>query len=302
MAKQLDLNTVRVFVAVVDKGSFAGAARALSMPTSNVSRYVAQLEANLGVRLLERSSRRTSVTEAGRVLHQRAKPLLDALEQTGSELTQQQGALRGALKVSLPTELGPQLLAPALAEFAGLHPGIQLECDTVPAGVETVPDDVDVAIVVSRGPAEDSMRVMRPLASLPSVVVASPKLVEQVGLPKRTSDLGKLPCITTAGALKGRPWQFIDDQGELRHVRVSSRYRVNSGKLAQVRALQGLGFAILVEFACRADLDQGHLHRVPLDWQPAPLKLWAAYRSRQYLSARVRALLDLIQRRIENLA
>jgi DNA-binding transcriptional LysR family regulator len=302
MTRQLDLNTVRVFVAVADKGSFAGAARALSMPTSNVSRYVAQLEAKLGIRLLERSSRHSSLTEAGRVLHQRAKPLLDALEQTESELTQQQVALRGVLRVSLPTELGPQLLGPVLAEFVGLHPGIQLECETVPAGVETLQEDVDIAIVVSRGPTEDSTLVMRSLASLRSVVVAAPKLIEQTGLPQRTADLKRLPCITTVSALKGRPWQFVDDQGEIRHVPVTSRYRVNSGKLAQVGALQGLGFAILAEFACRTDLERGRLLRVPLEWQPAPLKLWAAYRSRHYVSARVRALLDLIQQRIEDTA
>jgi DNA-binding transcriptional LysR family regulator len=302
MRRQLDLNTVRVFVAVVDCGSFAGAARTLSMPTSNVSRYVAQLEARLGLRLLERSSRHMNLTEAGLLLHQRAKPMLDALEQTESELTQRQAALRGTLKVSMPTELGPHLLGPILAEFAGMHSGIQLECETGLAGVEALHDAVDVSIVVSRTPPDDSALVMRPLACLSSVVVAAPKLIEQTGLPLRTADLKSLPCITTLSALKGRPWQFIDGQGELRHVPVASRYRVNSGTLARIGALQGLGFAILAELACRADLDAGCLQRVPLEWEPAPLKLWAVYRGRHYVSARVRALLDLMERRMKNAA
>lgn len=299
MKSRLDLNTVRVFVAVVDKGSFSGAARALSLPTSNVSRYVAQLEAKLGLRLLERSSRHLNLTEAGKLLHQRAKPMLDALEQTESELTQQHVALRGVLKVSMPTELGPYLFGPVLAEFASLHPGIELECETERAGTQTLQDDVDISIVVSRGPLEDSTLVSRPIVSLPSVVVAAPKLIEQTGLPLRTAELKKLPCITTLSALKGRPWQFIDSQGGIRHVPVASRYRVNSGRMAHIGATQGLGFAILALISCRTELEEGHLRRIPLEWEPAPLTLWAVHRSRHYVSARIKALLDLIHQRIK---
>lgn len=298
MKSRLDLNTVRVFVAVVDKGSFAGAARMLSLPTSNVSRYVAQLEAKLGLRLLERSSRHLNLTEAGKLLHQRAKPMLDALEQTESELTQRQVALRGILKVTMPTELGPYLFGPVLAEFVSLHPGVELHCETELAGTQTLQDDIDVSIVVSRGPLQDSTLVSRPIVSLPSVVLAAPTLIERTGLPQRTAELKKLPCITTFSALKGRPWQFVDGQGEIRHVPVASRYRVNSGTMAYIGAVQGLGFAILAEMSCRTELQEGQLQRVPLEWEPAPLTLWAVHRSRHYVSAKIKVLLELIHQRI----
>ncbi len=171
MANKLDLNTLRVFVAVVDEGSFAGAARTLALPSSNVSRYVAQLENSLGVRLLERSTRRLRMTEAGKLLHQRAKPMLDAVNQTAAELSCQQGPLRGVLKLCLPAELGPALLGAVVAEFAGLHPGVEIDCNTSLAGLEALRDDVDLAIIVHRGELDDSTLIVRALLSVPSVVV-----------------------------------------------------------------------------------------------------------------------------------
>ncbi|MBB3121534.1 DNA-binding transcriptional LysR family regulator [Massilia violacea] len=298
MRAKLDLNTVRVFVTVVDQGSFAGAARKLDLPASNVSRHVAQLEASLGARLLERSTRQLRMTEAGRLLHQRASPMLDTLELTAAELSQQQSELRGPLKLCLPSEMGPRLLGAVVAEFASLHPHIDISCDTSLSGVDALRGDIDLAIVVSRGQLDDSSLILRSLARLPSAVVAAPQLVAQYGLPTTTQQLKELPCITTLSALKGQPWQFEDGQGGLRKLAVKSRYRVNSGEMAGNAALQGLGFAILAETACQAALADGRLLRVPLELRPAPLDLLAAYTSRHYVSAKIRALLDLMQRRL----
>ena len=125
MRSSFDLNTVRVFVAVVDEQSFSGAARLLALPSSNVSRHVASLERNLGVRLLERSTRHLRMTEAGTLLYARAKPLLDTLLSTEEELGAVQRELKGPLRMCIPTE-APRLLAPILAEFCSLHPGIEL--------------------------------------------------------------------------------------------------------------------------------------------------------------------------------
>lgn len=129
MRDALDLNAVRVYAAVVDEQSFAGASRLLSMPSSNVSRHVSTLERKLGTRLLERSTRHLRMTEAGRLLYERAKPLLDTLLATQEELGAVQRELRGPLKMCIPTE-SPRLLAPIIAEFCSLHPGVDLECDT----------------------------------------------------------------------------------------------------------------------------------------------------------------------------
>lgn len=297
MRDALDLNAVRVFAAVVDEQSFAGAARLLTLPSSNVSRHVASLERRLGVRLLERSTRHLRMTEAGRLLYERAKPLLDALLSTEEELGAVQRELRGPLKLCMPGE-APRLLAPIIAEFCSLHPGIELECDTRMTGTEALRDDVDLSIVFHRGRQDDSAFITRELATLPSIVVAAPALLARTDMPRHVRELKSLPCITTLSALKGQPWQFQNAAGDIIKVPVRSRYRVNSGEMAAAAARQGLGFAIMAARPCEEDLAAGRLLEVPLDMHPAPLQLLGAYSHRHSVTARVRALLELIQVRL----
>ncbi len=297
MRPAIDLNAVRVYAAVVDEQSFAGAARLLSMPSSNVSRHVAALEKRLGARLLERSTRHLRMTEAGQLLYQRAKPFLDALASTEDELGAVQRELRGPLKMCMPGE-APRLLAPILAAFCDVHPGIELECDTRLTGLEALREDVDLAIIFHRGKQEDSTFITRDLATLPSIVVAAPALLARTGTPRQVRELKSLPCITTLSALKGQPWQFDDGAGGIVKVPVRSRYRVNSGELALAGARQGLGFAILAAISCQDDLAAGRLVHVPLDLPPAPLQLLGVYAHRHSVTARVRALLAFIQARL----
>ncbi|MBH1863686.1 LysR substrate-binding domain-containing protein [Stenotrophomonas maltophilia] len=298
MRSSFDLNTVRVFVAVVDEQSFSGAARLLALPSSNVSRHVASLERNLGVRLLERSTRHLRMTEAGTLLYARAKPLLDTLLSTEEELGAVQRELKGPLRMCIPTE-APRLLAPILAEFCSLHPGIELECDTRLTGLEVLREDIDLSLFFHRGPQDDSAFITRVLATLPSIVVAAPALLARTGVPHRVHELKRFPCITTASSLKGQPWQFLDATGNIVKVSVRSRYRVNSGELAVAGARQGLGFAIVAAHPCQDDIADGRLQEVQLDLLPAPLQLLGAYSHRHSVTARVRALLEFIQARLQ---
>ena len=144
------------------------ARRQLQLPASNVSRHVAALERSLGVRLLERSTRHLRMTEAGRLLYQRAKPLLDTLAATAEELGAGEQALRGPLRMH--ARRSPLLLGPIIAEFCASHPGVELQCDTRMAGEQALREDMDLAIVFHRGDQDDSTLVTRELASLPSLV------------------------------------------------------------------------------------------------------------------------------------
>ena len=297
MRDVLDLNSVRVYTAVVDEQSFAGASRLLAMPSSNVSRHVATLEQKLATRLLERSTRHLRMTEAGQLLYERSKPLLDTLLSTEEELGAAQRELRGTLKMCMPGE-APRLLAPILAEFCRLHPGIVLECDTRMNGLGALREDVDLSIVFHRGDQEDSAFITRELATLPSIVVAAPSLLAKTGIPRHVRELRSLPCITTLSALNGQPWQFQDAAGQIVKVPVRSRYRVNSGELAVAGAREGIGFAIVAAYPCQEDLAAGRLQEVALDLCPSPLQLLGAYSHRHSVTARVRALLDLIQVRL----
>lgn len=161
-------------------------------------------------------------------MYERAKSVLDALLSTEEELGAVQGELKGPLRMCMPNE-APRLLAPILAEFCSLQPGIELECDTRLTGLEVLREDMDLSIVFHRGRQDDSAFITRELATLPSIVVASPALLAQTGTPRHVRDLKSLPCITTLSALKGQPWQFLDPAGEIVKVPVRSRYRVNSG-------------------------------------------------------------------------
>ncbi|PAJ88327.1 LysR family transcriptional regulator [Burkholderia ubonensis] len=266
---RLNLNAVRVFATVAVKGSFTAAGRELQIPTSNVSRHVAQLEASLQTRLIERHARRLTLTDAGRLLFERCRPMFDALDDTLDELASGQTRLQGRLRVSLPSEVGPQLFGAAVADFACRHPAVDLRCSTSLAGLETGLEDLDLAIIIGRGGLPDSSCIVKPMLSWPSVVVAAPSVIDAHGRPERIESLESLPCITTVGALDGRPWRFLG-----------------------AAALRGVGFAIVVEAACRGLIERGELVPIALDKPAAPLELYAAYPQRRHLPATVRAFID----------
>lgn len=298
MRAKLDLNQVRTFVSVVHHGSFSAAARAVNLPTSSVSRHVSLLEAHLGVRLLERNTRHSRTTEAGRLLYERARGMMDDLAEVEAELQDDLQSFRGVLKISIPSEFGPRVLGPAIAEFCAAHPDLELECHTRLQPANLTGEDIDLAITFQRGRPEDGDFVMKRLVSLRSRVVAAPALLTRCGRPSSVRELKGLPCITTALALEGHPWTFVDGMGRSVRVPVSARCRVDSGELARVAALRGIGFAILAAKSCEEDLAAGTLIEVPLDLEPAPLEVVAAYPSRRYLLPKVRAVLDFLAQRL----
>ena len=172
------------------------------VPASNVSRHVAALERSLGVRLLERSTRHLRMTEAGRLLYQRAKPLLDTLA-TAEELGAGEQALRGPLRMCMPAK--PAAAGPDHRGILRQPSGVELQCDTRMAGEQALREDMDLAIVFHRGDQEDSTLVTRELASLPSLIVAAPGLIARSGMPTRTAQLKTLPCITTLRRVADSP-------------------------------------------------------------------------------------------------
>ncbi len=300
MRSTLDWNQCRYFVAVVSEGSFAGAARALSVPTSTVSRYVQRLEEQLGTRLLERHTRHLRLTESGKFLYERARPMMDDMLQLENALRHNQQELKGVLKLCLPSEFIPAVLGPVIAEFAVAHPGVEIDCITSLTGWDPIRDDVDLSILFQRGKPDDSTLVVQTLLSLPSCVVASPSLLMRHPKPQTVQELQALPCISTRSALKGAPWHFLGERGQSIRLPVRSSYRVDSGELARTAALAGAGFALLAEAACQTELASGTLVRIDLDLQAAPLDIVAVYPSRHHVPAKVRVLLEWIRERLRN--
>ena len=293
--KRVDLNALRVFVTVAENGSFSAGAKALQMPSSNVSRQISQLEESLQLRLIQRSTRHMKLTSAGQTLLASMRPLLEQLAATEAELTQQQAEPEGPLRLCLPNEIGPSLFAPLMAQFALRYPKITVSCTTNLAGTEVLKEDVDIAVIITLGKMEDASMIARPLFSFPCCVVASPQLIARTGMPTNSEQLTTLPCITTVSALAGQAWQFTAADGSFKKVSVNGHYRVNSGEMALHAALAGVGFAILGEKPCRPFIERGELQEVTLELPPAPLQLSALYRERHFMPARTRVWLEFIQ-------
>ncbi|VEA72624.1 D-malate degradation protein R [Serratia rubidaea] len=301
MRPALDFNTLKVFVAVVERESFVGAAKLLEMPTSNVSRSISQLEEKLNIQLIERSTRHMKLTQAGHLLYTRAKPLLEALEQTETELTQRQMQLKGPLRICIPNEVGPALLGSAIADFACLYPELEISCVTNLSGFESLRDDLDLAVIATRGQMDDSDYIARHLLTIPCTIVAAPAVIQRYGTPSHIRQFEELPCITTVSALKGAPWQFINKKGGFETIKVNGHYRVNSGEMAGRAAVAGVGFAILAKQACQPYISDGRLIEIEFEQAVAPLQLFAIYSDRRYLPAKTRAMIDFIQQKLSNM-
>lgn len=298
MRSALDFTTLKVFIAVVERDSFVGAAKRLEMPTSNVSRCISQLEEKLNLQLIERSTRHMKLTQAGHLLYTRAKPLLEALEQTETELTLRQMQLRGPLRICIPNEVGPALLGSVMADFACQYPDLEISCVTNLSGLESLRDDLDLAIIITRGQMDDSDYIARHLMTIPCTIVAAPSVIQRYGTPTHIRQFEELPCITTVSALKGAPWQFVNIKGGFETIKVNGHYRVNSGEMAGRAAVAGVGFAILSKQACQPYISDGRLIEITFEQSPAPLQLFALYSDRRYLPAKTRTLIDFIQQKL----
>ncbi|MFV5548106.1 LysR family transcriptional regulator [Acinetobacter oleivorans] len=298
MRPALDFNTLKVFIAVVERESFVGASKILEMPTSNVSRCISQLEEKLDLQLIERSTRHMKITQAGQLLYTRAKPLLEALEQTETELTSRQMQLKGPLRICIPNEIGPALLGSVIADFACQYPDLEISCVTNLSGFESLRDDLDLAIIITRGQMDNSDYIARHLVTIPCTIVAAPPLIQRYGIPTHIQQFEELPCITTVSALKGAPWQFVNKKGEFETIKVKGHYRVNSGEMAGQAAVAGVGFAILSKQVCHPYISNGRLIEIEFEQSAAPLQLFALYSNRRYLPAKTRALIDFMQQKL----
>ncbi|EOQ62775.1 hypothetical protein F935_01864 [Acinetobacter calcoaceticus ANC 3811] len=300
MRPTLDFNALKVFITVVERESFVGASKILEMPTSNVSRCISQLEEKLDLQLIERSTRHMKLTQAGQLLYTRAKPLLEALEQTETELTLRQIQLKGPLRICIPNEIGPALLGSIIADFACQYPDLEISCITNLSGLESLRDDLDLAIIITRGQMDNSDYIARHLVTIPCTIVAAPSLIQRYGTPTHIQQFEELPCITTVSALKGAPWQFVNKKGEFETIKVKGHYRVNSGEMAGQAAVAGVGFAILSKQACHPYISDGRLIEIEFEQSAAPLQLFALYSNRRYLPAKTRAIIDFMQQKLSD--
>ncbi|MCW5652938.1 LysR family transcriptional regulator [Hydrogenophaga sp.] len=282
-----------VFSAVVDAGSFVGAADALALSRPVVSRLVADLETRLGVRLLHRTTRRLSLTAEGEVFHARCKELLAGVAEAEAEITSRSGEATGLLKVSAPVSFGLLRLAPLWPGFLARHPRVKLDVVLSDRMVDLVEEGFDLAVRIARLPA--SSLVSRQLATTRMVVCASPAYLRRHGRPREPADLARHSVVAYSLLSMGDTWSF-EGPGGPASVKVEPRLRTNSGDTCRAAALRHAGVIMQPAFLVEDDLRAGTLVALLPDYRCPELGIHAVYPSRKHVSPKVRLLIDHLER------
>jgi DNA-binding transcriptional LysR family regulator len=285
--RAVDLNEILIFAKVVDAGSFVGASRELDVPKSTVSRKVSELEERLGARLLQRTTRKLSLTDVGRTFYQHAARVVAELEEAERAVNRMQESPRGLLRVTMPLNFG--WLAPIVSSFLRRYPEVQVELVGAERVVDLVEEGFDVAIRV--GPLRDSSLIARGLGSLASYLVASPAFLRRHGTPKSPEQLERFACVVF-GAGPERSRFTLTRAGKATTVSVDARLIVNDFEFLEDAARSGHGIASLPVFRCIDDIRSKKLRRVLPQWCTRSIELHAVYPSTRHLSPKVRAFLD----------
>lgn len=288
------LDDMLAFIKVVDTKSFTAAADRLNLSKSVVSRRIAELENRLGARLLNRTTRKLSLTEVGQAYYERCSRILADLEEAEQAVADLHAAPRGRLRVNAPLSFGFVHLAPAIAEFMRRYPSIEIDMDLNDRVVDLIDEGYDLAVRIGR--LRDSSLIAKRLAPSRQVICASPAYLEKHGTPTRPEDLTNHNCLIYTNVPTAEQWQFRDGT-ETRSVRVSGTLRANNGDLLRAAAIAGLGIVILPTFLCGDALSSGQLQCILLDHTTQEGNVYALYPQNRHLSPKVRAFVDFLAER-----
>jgi DNA-binding transcriptional LysR family regulator len=290
-------DNMRVFAKVVESASFTGAAARLGISASMVSQHVKELEERLGARLLNRTTRKVSLTETGRAYYERCTRLLADLEETEQAVSDMHAAPRGELRVNATPSFGILHLAPAIADFTTRFPAISVELMLSNRIGDLIEEGFDVAVRVELIP--DSSLIARQLAPCRVVVCGAPNYFERHGVPRTPADLTNHNCLTVAGTGLSyyRSWHLTARDGIALNISPMGNLRTNSGAVLKVAALAGHGLVCLPTYLIGDALQSGRLVTVLDDYVAPPYTLRALYPHNRHLSAKVRAFVDFLAAR-----
>jgi DNA-binding transcriptional LysR family regulator len=285
------LSGVTVLMAVVEAGSMARAAEALGLTSSGIGRAIARLEARLGVRLLERTTRTMALTDEGRRFYEEVGPHLDSIEQAAMTAAGAAGSVRGRLRVNVDPFFSRIVLAAQVATFLDHHPDVRLELIMRDHVGDLVADGFDLALRFGE-PSAGSL-IARKLIETRILTVASPRYVARHGRPKHPSEVARLPCIDFYDAANACPfeWEFRNDR-EVLPVRPSSRLMVSDVGAMLSACEAGVGIAQIMQLGSKHLLAEGRLLDLFPDWSGELFPLYALFPSRQLRAAKVRTFID----------
>jgi DNA-binding transcriptional LysR family regulator len=279
------------FVAVVEAGSFVAAADATGLSKAAVSRHVADLEERLGVRLLQRTTRRLSLTEDGQTFFARAKDLLAAIDEAESEISARTGEPFGLLRINAPLSFGILHLAPLWGRFAERHPRISLDVTLADRVVDLVEEGYDLAVRITNLPS--SALVSRRLASTRMVLCASPTYLRGHGTPKHPRELATHAVFSYSYWSTRDEWNFTGPEGPVA-VRLNPRIHTNSGDTCRAAALDHQCVVLQPDFLVGEDLRRGTLVELMPEYRALEIGIYAVYPSRKLLPTKVRRIIDFL--------
>lgn len=289
-----DLNDLYYYVQVVDYAGFASAGRALGVPKSKLSRRIAFLEDRLGVRLIQRSTRRFSVTETGQTYYAHCKAMLVEAQAAQEAIEAVHTTPQGIVRMSCPVTLLHADVETMLARFMADNPRVTVHLEATNRRVDPVGEGIDLALRVRPAPIEDSDLVMRILANRNQCLVASPALIARMGFPRTPADLADWPSLAHGGPQENHVWNLVGPEGEQATLRHAPRLIANDMAALRSAALAGIGVAQLPTMMIRAPLAEGALITVLSDWAPMTDIVHAVFPSRRGLLPSVRALVDYL--------
>ncbi|GEM77491.1 LysR family transcriptional regulator [Vibrio sagamiensis] len=278
---------VSEFVAVAETNSFTGAANKLNTSVAQISRRVSALEERLAVKLLHRTTRKVSLTEAGQLYYQQCKHLVEGLELAELAVTQMQSEPKGLLKVTAPVTYGEMNLSPLLNQFLEQYPQVDLELNLTNHKVDLIEQGIDLAIRLGR--LQDSSLIAKRLSSRQLYVCASSGYLDRFGEPHTLSELNRHQCLVGSAEY----WHFKEQKRE-KSLRISGRIKCNSGFALVDAAKRGLGLVQLPDYYVQEALDQGELVEVLTDYRAEREGIWALYPQNRNLSPKVRLLIDFL--------
>ena len=286
------LSSIQAFAQVVESGSFAKAAERLGLSTSATSRHVAELETHLQTRLLNRTTRKVSLTEGGRAYYERVVQLLADLEEAEQEASRAAVVPRGVIKLTTSVNFGVRHVAPAIAAFLAKHGEVRFDVSLSDRIVDLVEEGFDLGIRVGT-PGPHNV-VARKLGETRVVPCASPDYLAKHGTPQVPEDLAGHNCFTYEYVTPRNVWTFRDADGRERPVRVGGNLHSNNGDILAEVAARGAGIVFEPTFIVGPEVRAGRLVPLLQDFTPAPLPIYAVYSSRKHLSAKVRLFVDFL--------
>ncbi|WP_311969594.1 LysR family transcriptional regulator [Pseudomonas baltica] len=290
---RLNLDEMGTFVAVVDSGSFIAGGRLLGLTRSAAGKAITRLEAHLGVRLLNRTTRNMSLTDDGQVFYLHCIKIFSDLEDAQTSVGQQTGIPRGNLRISLPDALGRLLVLPLLAEYQRLWPQVQVDASFTDRMVDIVDEGFDLAVRIGNHFSDNSL-VSRTVARHRAVVCATPAYLQAHGVPQTIDDLRNHQCLVFSSRLKRQPWRLKQTTGEWVKISPNSRLRLDSGEALRDAALLGLGIAYLPTFLTNEYIDAGRLIPLLPSYDTEEVPVHAIYPSKRHLTPKVRCFIDLM--------